>query len=560
MGPFIRLVHNFIDRSCLEEAKEVADWIFSHLSSSSDLVAKLDLQDIEAYLKMAIDLEENFITAASECVVSIQDFPLYLTDEQLAQLIIGFQASSRNSSRPFVTALHQSIRLEFLNHSVLHKLLDHQMVLKVLESIIPLKNDTFTHSMVEKMCASLELPHQQGWSSSIKFDLLMDIVSSADIWGELGSSKRLVLAAAFKVIENWCIETALNINIGAIGNNKRLEPPSSSYHQYGPKVKEDPLDIEIATCLKLFIAIEKMHPHAEEQPNVVQSHFLPLFKKMSIQRLYRLIKMVHSSESNPSINPNLKQCPILVSLCQTLGEEFVHRPELIAHLEDSLHQGNFAIHLFQYLFWIESSQLPFAKKVIDASTLQSSKEHFQLLITRVLSSCEIRSSLVTSGSSQNLAACKFLMDHRISHLNAVLSVPLAEFTWEQPDAVFSSCPAIETFLRSPQEQLTYCNFKNITEARDFAKTLRDGQYGGRYYVNVTERGPSRNSTCDIRKNKKGYQLAVSRVAAQKEELANLTRFYLEILHLDPKVNSRRPKEASQSEKMFEPAAKKSRTD
>lgn len=184
----------------------------------------------------------------------------------------------------------------------------------------------------------------------------MNIVSSFNIWRELGASESLVLAAAFKVIENWCSVTAVNSNMSAIGNEKRLEPPSSSYHQHGSKEKEDPLDTEIASCTKFFIAIKKMHPHTEEQPNAVASHFLPLFKKMSIQSLYRLIKMIYSSKSNPSMNANLKQCPVFVCMCRTLDESFVHRPESIAHLEDSLYQVNFAIHMFQYLLWIESSQ------------------------------------------------------------------------------------------------------------------------------------------------------------------------------------------------------------
>jgi hypothetical protein len=143
------------------------------------------------------------------------------------------------------------------------------------------------------------------------------------------------------------------------------------------------------------------------------------------------------------------------------------------------------------------------------------------LITQVIASPEIQ-KIVTSTSSENLTAFLLLLDRKMETLRKVVEIPLTSFTWEQPHASYPASRAIEDFLHSSREKLSYANFSGVAEARNFGQLVRDGQKTGQYRVVVKEVGTGRAAKCEISKTKEGYQLAVEIASKLKKELSDLT--------------------------------------
>ena len=241
---------------------------------------------------------------------------------------------------------------------------------------------------------------------------------------------------------------------------------------------------------------------------------------MSIQRLHSLLKTIYSGEAKVSTQSNLKQFPLLVELCKTLGRTFVNLPQLSAELKSATVE--FVVDVFKYIFWIEDCQVLFAQKIIAVNQQENA------LFSQIIKSPEMQ-KIATSGSPENSKTFLLFLESRISTLNAFLSVPLTNLTWEQPYAVYPSCPIVESFLKSSRETCTYANhFSGIADARRFSQQLRDGQKTGNYRISVQENGSGRSAMCLISKTTEGIELTGRIRGVYKKESDDLTKLRLSI--------------------------------
>ena len=516
---FTRLVKHLLDVDCFEGANKVADKVNYHLINFAQDIGKLTHEEIETYMKMVMDLESNSSTANPERIISIPYLLKYLSEEQLGRLIIGF-CSLKDSSLPCDSAVLQNVCQAFLVQGDLFNISDHKTVIEVFENFILLGNGSSIVTMVEKFCSTLNLTDQGFWTLSMKLTLLKDLIGSSIIWRALSDTlKDLVLTTSYEVMKNWMTQTTLTetglSDSGIIANDY-------PYRQQMEKSQaiDDLLNIEMKCCIKVFTFFEKEFPSTDGQQNqTMLALFSQLFSKMSVHRLHSLMKTIYSVE----VKSNLKQFPLLVELCKTLGRIFVNLPQLSAELKSSTVE--FVVDVFKYLFWLEVNQVLFAQKIIAAYPLQQDSQ----LISQIIKSPELR-MLVSSGSHENTEAFLLFLDSRILILNARIHNPVTtSLTWEQPYAVFPPCPVVESFLRSSRETCKYAkNFISINAARRFSQQLRNGQKTGKYRITVQEQGSGRGALCLITKTKEGSELTAIISATIKKELAYLNRLRLSI--------------------------------
>ena len=564
LQPFTLMVHHFLDVNCIEGANIVADTIHSHLTCAAELLAKLTHEDIEAYIKMVMDLEGESSTASAQRISSMPSLLKYLKGEQLGNLIIGF-CSLKNSSRPFDRSVLQDISQEFLAQENLCNIADHTTVIEVFESFILLGNGSFIGTMVEKFCSTLQLTDKGCWSQNFKFSLLMDIIGSSNIWRTLiDNQKDLVLTASYEVMKYWVAE--ITVHETALSSSGNVQSPAhqSRYNYrinyYGNTQAKTDLKTEIHSCLKLFTVVEKERLSTDEQKNqTMLALFSQLFSKMSFERLHSLMKKIYSAEAKVPTQSNFKQYPLLVELCKAIGRAFINLPQLSAELKSSTVE--FIVDVFKYLFWIEDCQVLFAQKNIAVHPLDQDKP----LVSQITNSSELR-KMATSGSPENSKAFLLFLDSRISTLNARISVSSTSLAWEQTYAVYPSCPIVESFLKSSRETCTYANhFSGIADARRFSQQLRDGQKTGNYRISVQENGSGRSAMCLISKTTEGIELTGRIRGVYKKESDDLTKLRLSIQQQkarnEPNAGTLQlSADEDAKEDSFLPAVKKARID
>ena len=278
--PYIQLVYLLLDRYCLDGAKDVAGKICDQVKSSLDTVHTLPHQEVEALVKMILHLQSDVKTSNEQTISLISSFLPNLNGEQLGLLIINLQAEvksvSVHSLQPYhLTTLEETCRSFLsLEPSGLVEISSHDILIKVLESVIRLKNDAFVLGMVDKISSALLL--KNSWTQTTKFNVLISIITSVDIWGELpDSSKTLILAASVNVLQDW---------------KSSLLVPKTSSSQF---LEETFNFQDIQVAFQLFIALEKINANSTDSGKIVQSVFIPLFEKMSVSHLYRFMMTIY---------------------------------------------------------------------------------------------------------------------------------------------------------------------------------------------------------------------------------------------------------------------------
>ena len=192
-------------------------------------------------------------------------------------------------------------------------------------------------------------------------------------------------------------------------------------------------------------------------------------------------------------------------LCQKLVDKI--------DLSDKAIVGNLA-EVTQCYFWLEDPVLlrSFVDKICGAVNAAVAGT----ILDDIMSSLGIWKM----GESHFICqAMEQLIDARIEELNRM---ERPDFTWQQPDAIFTDHPDVEQFLHSNKPRMIYSRFSSVTKARKFTSDyfnipiLQNG-----YSATVQVGGRGENAFCEIIKTREVFNATLQKFFAYQQELKKL---------------------------------------
>ena len=167
-------------------------------------------------------------------------------------------------------------------------------------------------------------------------------------------------------------------------------------------------------------------------------------------------------------------------------------------------------------FWRIGNKLLFGRLI--QALVDQSKLYKNHLIKTLLASEAIWKTL--SGEALGILGLQSLVNARIEEVSQH-EKPV--FSWCQPLARFSSHPAVQEFLRGPQQSVIYNGFGSLPSAREFARRYLHGKYQDGYSAIGKEGGRGAKAFCEIQKTRDAFEVATRQWRQEQEEVKTLMR-------------------------------------
>jgi hypothetical protein len=433
----------------------------------------------------------------------------------LIQLFQGFTTTQHGLKNGIIKHVCEFLLTRMKeNVTVMHSRED---ILNVTRCFIQTGSKSLIRSFLEQVCANEIIGF---WTHTDKQKLFKLLVSSCDVWGQLSSSKKLIV-----------LETCNYIVINGINDIiRKLDSPSAS-------TNITPILFE---CVQLFFLAEKNR--FSDGLRCVAFVFQALVAKLSNSQLMDLVMGVFVLEKNefPATRKISRLYSWYLDTCRRFFSlNFV--PLVGTDLE-------IIVKIFDCLLWLNDDICwkNFAFQVCESFPTEESN----LFVVVIVSSDRFRKALLDSPSAFN--AIITILNHWI---DASVSKNEPPFIWKQHKAVVHGHPQVEAFLRSHEKRMFYYKFTSTKEAQHFCSELKaNGPLNG-FSVKATTRSKNSSSGkvayCEILKNRSHHKHLLLEFDKRKSEVEGLKKLLASLLeerdtaNLSP-LELARPEETDES--------------
>ncbi|EFX74642.1 hypothetical protein DAPPUDRAFT_307200 [Daphnia pulex] len=457
------------------------------------------LLSLSSCLRIVIRLEKNSSNSTAQRSSSISSLLSKLSVLQLTTVLNDiFKSSSRHLKKTSSTIIRQicDLLISRLNAKTSF-MLSKSTFLQTVKALIEVNDESLTQTLFKQFC---EKDGTESRNKQNKSGLLREILSSPEVWGKLDSSSRqLIMKTCASLIHSRIaeiIQSLNSLNGSTTTQNKSLRK----------------LVIEgIVDCVQLFFWGEKNRFDLEQ--TITAEAFQPLIMKLNSSVLLELVLQLYKSESDA--RPNIKKFPICMDWYRTICR-ILFTVEFV-----SLVNLDVATRIVNCLLWLEDEESwkQFTQSV--CKNFLSSRGN--LFVQIFLKDLFIQRALKDFAPA--FAAFVHIVDHWAQRTEK-LKEPI--FSWQQSNAVVPNYPEVQTFLRSPEESMTYMKFGGIAEARRLADSLNAMGQSNNFSVSVTTSGSGKNSRCDIVKNRNQFERRARDFFSRKAELIELVKLRIRL--------------------------------
>ena len=309
------------------------------------------------------------------------------------------------------------------------------------------------------------------WDHHLKLELMHKFMSS-DIWQEIEEeSKLLILNSSSDLLIVWVSDISEKMTTST-------------------NVKE----LQIFECIQFLFMVERNRLYAVR--SVAAHSFSLLFSKLSTLQVMEISSAILAEEKRINTTKDNLTCFNFFKDCIRL----LISKDVLSVVRDSSR----ASEILDFLLWVNDEEC-WQKLALKICETMPSTESESFIDAALL----IQPSLLDK-SSFAVAAFEGILDFWISTQQ---SWKEEHFTWKQPFSMLSDYPAVEKFLRSPEEKMTYSVFTCVREAQNFSKEMNESGPKNGFSVEVLVEGKGRNSFCKISK-KRSYHKTVLKVMKQ----------------------------------------------
>ena len=236
----------------------------------------------------------------------------------------------------------------------------------------------------------------------------------------------------------------------------------------------------VSECFLFFVREEKKFYSSQTDPNSTlfpNDLFTPLFEKMPVQELARLIWNIYQADVKEV--QSLKKFPSVLNVYRKLCQQFVNKCDvMLCELP-----CNMLVETAKSLLWLgdESFSL-FTDKIIAAHRVDKPN----CIILKIAESADIRE--LSDSFPPARESLRRLLELRVSTVTKVL---------QKEDVWLPEHPKVEKFLRSSDQKMTYANFSSTEEAHQFAIFLCSFGAANGFSVEVQTEGVGYETICKI---------------------------------------------------------------
>uniref|UniRef100_A0A0P5RVU2 Uncharacterized protein n=1 Tax=Daphnia magna TaxID=35525 RepID=A0A0P5RVU2_9CRUS len=267
-------------------------------------------------------------------------------------------------------------------------------------------------------------------------------------------------------------------------------------------------DSVVGSCIDMLVLIDGL---PSEYSRLIQLLFQ--LKSLSVRHPSVVIGWLQQSD---------------VTLLKSLPPYWDFYVDLVTKLENQLMELNDPTNSYTSSF--EALEKAAAQLMVSFLKLQETQK-LEILIDKIVNSKnqEARILLAAILSSSNVWAVPTAssMESTLITLSAARVQQLVRFKfpmfkWEQPDAILKEHPAVELFLHSTKESMTYSAFASEQEAQAFASKYFGGQRTVTGYsakVSDIRRGPDDVISVTISKTPEIYESSLKQLASLEAALS-----------------------------------------
>ena len=300
------------------------------------------------------------------------------------------------------------------------------------------------------------------WNWRGKSQLVRAVLTSTDIWHkfiENETTDGLVRNIQTDLLRSWIA----GLEVATASESNAIEFRSN-----------------VSECFLFFVREEKQFYSSQTDPNSTlfpNDLFTPLFEKMPVQELARLIWNIYQADVKEV--QSLKKYPSVLNVYRKLCQQFVNKCDvMLCELP-----CNMLVETAKSLLWLgdESFSL-FTDKIIAAHRVDKPN----CIILKIAESADIRE--LSDSFPPARESLRRLLELRVSTVTKVL---------QKEDVWLPEHPKVEKFLRSSDQKMTYANFSSTEEAHQFAIFLCSFGAANGFSVEVQTEGVGYETICKI---------------------------------------------------------------